>query len=77
VTSAPFDRLLAAAEVVITVLTSVTAFAAFIASRSPSLVYFGSQAAFALIGCLVVTLVVLPYLFRILLPPKDATIDAP
>lgn len=63
--------------VVITVLTSVTAFAAFIASRSPSLVYFGSQAAFALIGCLVVTLVVLPYLFRILLPPKDTTIDAP
>lgn len=54
--------------IVITVTTSVTAFAAFMFSKSPSLVYFGSQAAFALVGCLVVTMVVLPYLFRILLP---------
>jgi len=36
-------------------------------------VYFGSQAAFALIGCLVVTLVVLPFLFRILLRPSSSS----
>ncbi len=63
--------------IVITVLTSVTAFAAFLLARSPSLVYFGSQASFALLGCLVVTLVVLPYLFRKLLPPtEERTNDA-
>jgi predicted RND superfamily exporter protein len=53
--------------VVVTVMTSVAAFAAFIVSKSPSLVQFGSQAAMTLAGCLVVTLVILPYLFRRLL----------
>ncbi len=61
--------------IVITVVTSVTAFAAFIVSASPSLVYFGSQASTALLGCLVVTLVVLPYVFRVLLPHVDKTPD--
>ena len=59
--------------IVVTVVTSVTAFAAFLFSKTPSLVYFGSQASTALLGCLVVTLVVLPYLFGILLPPLDET----
>lgn len=59
--------------IVISVLTSVTAFAAFLFARSPSLVLFGSQAAYALIGCLVVTLVVLPFLFRVLLPTRAST----
>lgn len=54
--------------IVITFVTSATAFAAFLFARSPSLVYFGSQAAFALAGCLFVTLAVLPFLFRLLLP---------
>lgn len=54
--------------IVITFATSATAFAAFLFARSPSLVYFGSQAAFALAGCLFVTLAVLPFLFRRLLP---------
>ena len=61
--------------IVISVLTSVTAFAAFVFARSPSLVLFGSQAAYALIGCLVVTLVVLPFLFRVLLPSPASTQD--
>ena len=56
--------------IVISILTSVTAFAAFLFSQSPSLVFFGSQAAYALIGCLVVTLVVLPFLFRVLLTSR-------
>ena len=56
--------------IVISVLTSITAFAAFLFARSPSLVYFGSQAAYALTGCLVVTLVVLPFLFRVLLKSR-------
>jgi len=59
--------------VVVTVMTSVAAFAAFMISKSPSLVQFGSQAAMTLIGCLVVTLVILPYLFRRLLRDNDAT----
>jgi predicted RND superfamily exporter protein len=59
--------------IVVTVLTSMTAFAAFLVSQSPSLVYFGSQAAVALAGSLVVTLVVLPVLFRILLPQRAAS----
>lgn len=56
--------------IVVTVSTSVAAFAAFIISQSPSLVHFGSQASFALVGCLVVTLLVLPWLLRRLLPPE-------
>lgn len=63
--------------IVITVATSVVAFGSFLAARSPSLVYFGSQALLALVGCLVVTLVVLPYLFRVLLrPPAETRKDA-
>jgi len=53
--------------IVVTVCTSIAAFAAFIVSKSPSLVHFGSQASFALAGCLVVTLVILPWLLRRLL----------
>jgi predicted RND superfamily exporter protein len=56
--------------IVITVATSITAFAAFLVAQSPSLLYFGSQASFALLGCLVVTMVVLPFLFRLLLPRR-------
>ncbi|MGB5629930.1 MAG: MMPL family transporter, partial [Woeseiaceae bacterium] len=59
--------------VVVTVMTSVAAFAAFMVSRSPSLVQFGSQAAMTLTGCLVVTLVILPYLFRRLLQDNKAS----
>jgi predicted RND superfamily exporter protein len=59
--------------VVVTVMTSVAAFAAFMVSRSPSLVQFGSQAATTLTGCLVVTLVILPYLFRRLLQDNKAS----
>jgi len=54
--------------IVVTFCTSVAAFAAFMVSQSPSLVHFGSQASFALAGCLVVTLIVLPWLFERLLP---------
>jgi predicted RND superfamily exporter protein len=59
--------------VVVTVMTSVAAFAAFMVSKSPSLAQFGSQAAMTLTGCLAVTLVILPYLFRRLLKDNDAT----
>jgi len=58
--------------VVVTVMTSVAAFAAFMVSKSPSLVQFGLQAAMTLTGCLVVTLVILPYLFRRLLTNKES-----
>ena len=59
--------------VVVTVMTSVAAFAAFMVSKSPSLVHFGSQAAMTLTGCLVATLVILPYLFRRLLKNDGAS----
>lgn len=58
--------------IIVTVMTSVAAFAAFMVSKSPSLVQFGSQAAMTLTGCLVVTLVILPYLFRRLLQDNKA-----
>ena len=54
--------------IVVTVTTSVTAFGTFIISDSPSLIRFGSQASLALIGCLIVTLTVLPTVARRLLP---------
>lgn len=57
--------------IVITAATSVVAFSAFLFAKSPSLVYFGAQASFALIGCLCVTLALLPYLFRVLLPYRS------
>ena len=59
--------------VVVTVMTSVAAFAAFMISKSPSLVQFGSQASMTLTGCLVVTLVILPYLFQRLLLDNESS----
>ena len=57
--------------IVVTVTTSVAAFGTFIVSNSPSLIRFGSQASLALIGCLVVTLIVLPTIARRCLPADD------
>ena len=54
--------------IIVTVTTSVAAFGTFVFSESPSLIRFGSQASLALIGCLVVTLTVLPTLSRLFLP---------
>ncbi len=48
--------------VLVTILTSMLAFAAFVFVRSPAMVQFGSQVAFALCGILLATLVVLPLL---------------
>ena len=53
--------------ILVTIMTSVTAFGTFIISASPSLVRFGSQASLALIGCLIVTFIVLPTIARRLL----------
>ena len=50
--------------ILVTVTTSVAAFGTFIVSDSPSLIRFGSQASLALIGCLIVTLIVLPTIAR-------------
>ena len=50
--------------IVVTIATSVAAFGAFIVAKSPSLVQFGAQAAGALLGCLVVTLWLLPVVLR-------------
>lgn len=57
--------------IVVTVTTSVAAFGTFIVSDSPSLIRFGSQASLALIGCLIVTLTVLPTIARRLLAVND------
>jgi len=57
--------------IIVTVTTSVAAFGTFVISDSPSLIRFGSQASLALIGCLIVTLTVLPTVVRRLLPPQD------
>ena len=57
--------------IMVTVTTSVAAFGTFIISDSPSLIRFGSQASLALIGCLVVTLIVLPTIARRFLPTGD------
>ena len=54
--------------IIVTVMTSVAAFGTFVFSDSPSLVRFGSQASLALVGCLVLTLTVLPTLSRLFLP---------
>ena len=56
--------------IIVTVTTSVAAFGTFIISDSPSLIRFGSQASLALIGCLIVTLSVLPTIAQRLLPTK-------
>ena len=58
--------------IIVTVTTSVAAFGTFIISDSPSLIRFGSQAALALLGCLIVTLTILPTIARRLLPHKQA-----
>lgn len=50
--------------IVVTIATSIAAFGAFIVAKSPSLVQFGAQAAFALFGCLLVTLFLLPIILR-------------
>jgi predicted RND superfamily exporter protein len=50
--------------ILVTVTTSVAAFGTFIVADSPSLTRFGSQASLALIGCLILTLTVLPTLAR-------------
>lgn len=50
--------------VVVTITTSIAAFGAFIVAKSPSLVQFGAQAAGALFGCLIVTLLLLPVILR-------------
>ena len=50
--------------IVVTIATSIAAFGAFIVAKSPSLLQFGAQAAGALFGCLVVTLMILPIILR-------------
>jgi len=50
--------------IVVTIATSIAAFGAFIVATSPSLVQFGAQAAGALLGCMVVTLCLLPVILR-------------
>ncbi len=50
--------------VVVTITTSIAAFGAFVVAKSPSLIQFGAQAAGALFGCLIVTLLILPILLR-------------
>ena len=46
----------------------MSAFGTLVISDSPSLIRFGSQASLALIGCLIVTLAVLPTIVRQFLP---------
>lgn len=50
--------------IVVTIATSIAAFGAFIIAKSPSLVQFGAQAAGALLGCLLATLLLLPIILR-------------
>ena len=47
-----------------TIATSIAAFGAFIIARSPSLIQFGAQAAGALFGCLLVTVLILPIILQ-------------
>ena len=63
--------------IIVTVTTSVAAFGTFIISDSPSLIRFGSQASLALIGCLIVTLTILPTISRRLLPTRRITTVGP
>lgn len=56
--------------IIVTVTTSVAAFGTFVISESPSLIRFGSQASLALIGCLIVTLTILPTVAQRLLRTK-------
>lgn len=50
--------------VVVTIATSIAAFGAFVVAQSPSLIQFGVQAAGALFGCLIVTLLILPIILQ-------------
>ncbi|MDH4125493.1 MAG: efflux RND transporter permease subunit [Gammaproteobacteria bacterium] len=50
--------------IVVTVTTSIAAFGAFMIANSPSLAQFGAQAAGALLGCLLVTVLLLPVLLQ-------------
>ena len=50
--------------IVVTIATSIAAFGAFIVAKSPSLAQFGAQAAGALLGCLAVTLWLLPVILQ-------------
>lgn len=50
--------------VVVTIATSIAAFGAFVVAKSPSLAQFGAQAAIALLGCLLATLLLLPIILR-------------
>jgi predicted RND superfamily exporter protein len=50
--------------IVVTTATSIAAFGAFVVARSPSLAQFGAQAAGALLGCLAVTLWLLPVILQ-------------
>ena len=58
--------------ILVTILTSLLAFTAFVFVRSPAMVQFGSQVATALLGILVGTLVVLPLLLLKFRKPNDA-----
>lgn len=50
--------------IVVTIATSIAAFGAFIVAMSPSLLQFGAQAAGALFGCLIVTLLIVPTILQ-------------
>jgi predicted RND superfamily exporter protein len=50
--------------IVVTIATSIAAFGAFMIAKSPSLAQFGAQAAGALFGCLLVTILVLPVILQ-------------
>lgn len=50
--------------IVVTITTSIAAFGAFTIANSPSLAQFGVQAAGALLGCLMVTMLLLPVLLQ-------------
>jgi hypothetical protein len=63
--------------IIVTVITSVAAFGTFIVADSPSLIRFGSQASFALIACLVITLGMLPVIAKRWVPVNRDTPKGP
>lgn len=50
--------------IAVTIATSIAAFGAFMVAMSPSLLQFGAQAAGALFGCLIVTLLIVPAILQ-------------
>lgn len=50
--------------ILVTITTSMAAFGAFVVAKSPSLIQFGAQAAGALFGCLLVTLLIMPIILQ-------------